>query len=70
MAKYQITIGYKAVIVVYATAENEADAKKLAIEKFAKKKDKMFSNGIELQDDNYKADGVLNMSDTWDMIES
>ena len=65
MTNYQITIGYKAVICVNIKASDEKEAKDIAINKFAKKKDKIFGNGIELQDDNFKADGILDMDNTW-----
>lgn len=69
MKNYQITIGYKAVITVNLKAENEADAKEKALEKFADAKDKIFKRGIELEDDNYKADGCLDMDATWNMYD-
>ena len=61
MKNYQVTIGYKAVIVVNVKADNESTAKSKAIQKLTDNKDKMFVKGIELQDDNYKADGVLGL---------
>ena len=69
MAEYQVTIGYKAVIVMTVQADSELDAREFAIDEFTKKKDKMYAGkGIELQDDNYKSDGVLNMDETWNML--
>lgn len=67
MKNYQITIGYKAVICVNIKADNEEEAKETAIEKFAAQKSKIFKNGIELQDDNFKADGILDMDATYNM---
>ena len=67
MKNYQITIGYKAVICVNVKACDEKEAKDIAVKKFAKKKDKMFDNGIELQDDSFKADGCIDMDATWNM---
>jgi len=69
MTNYQITIGYKAVICVHVKASDEKEAKDIAVKKFAKKKDKMFGNGIELQDDSFKADGCLDMDATWNMYD-
>lgn len=69
MKNYQITIGYKAVICVNVKASDEKEAKDIAVKKFAKKKDKMFGNGIELQDDNFKADGCIDMDATWNMYD-
>ena len=69
MTNYQITIGYKAVIYVNVKASNEEEAKELALQKFAKKKDKIHSNGIEICDDNYKADGIIDMDATWNMYD-
>lgn len=66
---YQITIGYRAVISVNVKAENEAEAKKLGIEKFKGVKDKIFKKDVELQDDNFKADGCIDMDATWYMYD-
>lgn len=70
MTNYQITIGYKAVINVSVKAENEKDAKEIAINLFKEQKDKMFRRGVELSDDNFKADGVLDMDATWNLVQS
>lgn len=69
MKNYQITIGYKAVICVDVKASNEKEAKEMAVEKFAKQKDKMFGKGVALQDDNFKADGCIDMDATWNMYD-
>jgi len=69
MRNYQITIGYKAVISVSVKANSEEEAKEKALEKFKKNKDKLFVNGIDLQDDNFKADGILDMDATWNMYD-
>lgn len=63
---YQITVGYKAIIVIDVKAVTEEDAKDQAIKILEANRDKMFKSGdINLQDDNYKADGILNMDETW-----
>lgn len=68
MTNYQITIGYKAVITVDVKAENEKDAKEIALADFSNAKDKMFKRqSVNLQDDNYKADGIIDMDATWNM---
>lgn len=69
MTNYQITIGYKAIITINVKAENEEDAKKKAIEQMRKSSAKMYSNSVQIQDDNYKADGILNMDETWNMYD-
>lgn len=69
MKNYQITIGYKAVICVNVKASDEKEAKDIAVKKFSKNKDKMFTRGIYLQDDNFKADGCLDMDATWNMYD-
>jgi hypothetical protein len=69
MKNYQITIGYKAVISVNVKASDEKEAKDIAVKKFAKQKDKLYGKGIEIQDDNFKADGILDMDATWNMYD-
>ena len=63
---YEITIGYKAVICVHVNAENEKEAKEIALKKF---KDGNKFNKCELQDDNYKVDGICDMDATWKMYD-
>lgn len=66
---FQVTIGYKSVICIDVKAETEDEAKKKAVAIFSKEKDRMFvKQNVNLQDDNYKADGVLNMDETWNML--
>ena len=66
---YQVTIGYKAIICVNVKAESEDAARKKGVEIFGNAKDKVYSKqGIELQDDNYKSYGILNMDETWNML--
>jgi len=70
MANYQVTIGYKAVININLKAKDEKEAKELAVELMGKQRDKMFNiSSFELQDDNFKADGILNMDETWNMVQ-
>ena len=69
MTNYQITICYKAIIAVNVKAISESEAKQLALEKFGNAKDKIFNRGVELQDDNYKADGILDMDATWNTYD-
>lgn len=66
---YQITIGYKAVITVDVKADNEEEAKEIALSKFHKQKNKIFSSSVHIQDDNYNAYGILDMDATWNMYD-
>lgn len=69
MTNYQVTIGYKAVITISIKAESEIEAKKQAIDKMIKQRDKMFlDKSVDLQDDTIKANGVLNLDETWNML--
>lgn len=66
---FQVTIGYKSIISIEVKAETEDEAKKKAVEIFNKEKDKMFvKRNVNLQDDEYKVGGVLNMDETWNML--
>lgn len=70
MKKYQVTIGYKAVITVDVYAENENDAKANALDLFREKEQKKWfkRNDVTLQDDTFGAYGVLDMDKTWNML--
>lgn len=69
--EYQVTIGYKAVICVTVKADSESDAREIAVATMANQRDKMFKKqGFELQDDSFDAHGVLNMDETWNMVQS
>jgi hypothetical protein len=66
---YQITIGYKAVICVDVVAENEKDAKEIALADFKHAMEKAFkTRNVHLQDEYYKADGILDMDATWNAL--
>jgi len=65
---YQITIGYKAIVCVHVKAETEKEVKEIALEKFKDKKDKIYKSEIELQDDNFKVDGILDIDASWNML--
>lgn len=69
MKNYQITIGYRAVIQIDVKAETEAEAKKKALDKFAKQRDKIGCKDVHLADDNYKADGIVDQDATWLMYD-
>lgn len=69
MKNYQITIGYRAIITVDVKASDEKEAKDIALKKFIKRKDKIYGSGIRIEDDNFKADGVLDMDATWNMYD-
>lgn len=69
MTNYEVTIGYRAVIIVSAKAENEEDAKEKAIETFEKARERLSdSKGIHIQTDRYAADGIVNLDETWNSI--
>jgi len=63
---YQLTIGYKAVICVNIKAENEEQAKKLALEEFEKYRH--FGSKCDIQDDLFNVYGVLDMDKTWNEL--
>ena len=69
MKNYEITIGYKAVISVSVKAADEKEAKDIAVKKFANKRGKLNGGGIQIQDDNFKADGIVDMDATWNMYD-
>lgn len=69
MTHYQVTIGYKAVIVINVKSDSESDAKEKALEIMRVQLNKMYKKSdIELQDDSFDANGILNMDETWNML--
>lgn len=71
MANYQVTVGYKAIISIDINAENEADAKEIALHEIGIINDRISKRkGVELQDSTYGADGIVNMDKTWNMVNS
>ncbi len=62
---YQVTIGYRAVITVPVKADSEEEAKEKGLAEFAKSR--TFGK-CNLEDDNYKVQGCLNMDETWNAI--
>lgn len=69
MTNYQVTICYKAIININVKADNEIEARQEAVEIMKVQRDKMFRRrGFDLQDDNFKADGVLDMDATWNQF--
>ena len=67
---FQVTIGYKAVINVDVKATTEEEAKKKALQVFKDKEHQKWFNrkDINLQDDTFGTQGVLNMDETWNML--
>ena len=63
---YQCTIGYKSVIVVSVKAEDEDQAKKLALEEFEKYRH--FGNKCQIHDDSFNVYGVLDLDKTWNCL--
>lgn len=70
MTNYEITIGYKAVITVDIKANSEEQAKELAINEFVKNRNKMIVGKVSLQEDNFKVHGILDMDETWGMLDN
>ncbi len=68
MTNFKITVGYRAVINFDIKAENEADAKKIALEKLHPIRDKFNTRFSSLQGDTYNAYGALDMDNTWNML--
>jgi putative cell wall-binding protein len=71
MTNYEITIGYKAVLVIKIKAIDEKQAKEKALEAMKKVQDKINSvKEVSISDDNYKVDGILDMDETWNMVQN
>jgi len=70
MTNFDITIGYKAVFSVSVKANTEEEAKQQAINEFVKNRNKMIVGKVTLQDDNFKVHGVLDMDETWNMLNN
>lgn len=69
--EYQITIGYKAVVCLTVFANDEIGAKETGLKHFIEQKNKMYNKSqLDLQDDSFKIDGILNMDETWNMVQS
>ena len=69
MTNFDITIGYKAVFSVSVKANTEEQAKQQAINEFVKNRNKMIVGKVTLQDDNFKVHGVLDVDETWNMLD-
>ena len=69
MTNFDITIGYKAVFSVSVKANTEEEAKQQAINEFVKNRNKMIVGKVTLQDDNFKVHGVLDVDETWNMLD-
>lgn len=63
---FQVTIGYKAVLTVNVKADTEEEAKTKSMKEFENYRH--FGKNINIEDDNYKTQGVLNMTETWNML--
>lgn len=68
MTNYEVTIGYKAVISINVKAESEEDAKVMAVDIMRQRRDKMPNYKCFIQDDNFEADGIINMDATWNQL--
>jgi hypothetical protein len=63
---FQVTVGYKACVCFSIKAETEEEARKKAIDIV---RDKGIYEG-DMQDEWFKVAGVLNMDDSWNMVQS
>ncbi len=71
MTNYQITVGFKACISIDVKADSEKEAKEVAMVKMGKAIDAIRKiKGVDVNDCNYKVDGVLDMDATWNMVQS
>ena len=68
MTNYQITIGYKAVICADVRAENEEQAKEIALKQLQNFRAGANKGKLNLQDDTYTVAGVLDMDASWGQI--
>lgn len=62
--EFQVTIGYKAVVCFNVKADDAEAAKKMILDKV---REKGIYDG-ELQDETYSAAGILNLDDSWNMV--
>jgi hypothetical protein len=69
MTNYEIIIGYKAVITISVKATDEKEAKDIALKQFTKQRGNLNNKNIQIQDDNYKVDGICDMDRTWNMYD-
>lgn len=67
---YSVTIGYRAVLEVSVNAESEEEAKEIALEHIELMRGRLGKGKITLNDDRYKVAGVLNMNDSWIMVQN
>ena len=68
---YSVTIGYKAVITISVTAENEEEAKRMALEEMESVRSKFSKNKyLSLETDSFGAYGITNMDKTWNQHET
>jgi hypothetical protein len=70
MTNYSVTIGYRAVIEVNVKTASEEDARVLALKELEKMRGRINSRNLNLNDDSYTTAGVLNMDESWNMVQS
>lgn len=68
MTNYDVTIGYKAVICASIKAENEEQAKELALKEVEKFRTISGKSKLSLQDDTFTVAGVLDMDQSWNLL--
>lgn len=65
---YCLTVGYKAVLSINVKADSIEEAKKLGLEEMKKVQKRISNNKTDLQDDNFKIDGVVDMDASWNIL--
>lgn len=68
MKNYELTIGYRAVICASVKAENEEQAKELALKEIGKFRNGANKGKLTLEDDTVSVGGVLDMDLTWNIL--
>lgn len=66
--EFQVTFGYRAVITVNVTVENEEQAKTIALAQFNDDFRLPGAKNIDIQDDEISVAGVVNMSESWNAV--
>jgi hypothetical protein len=66
MENYEVTIAYKAILTLNVKADSKEEAEKLAQERFKNREFK--DKRIEVVDDNFSIEGVLNLDKTWGQL--
>lgn len=71
MKNYSVTIGYKSVISINVKAKSEQEAKDKSLEIFNKERQKPYSNkNMNLEDDEIKVAGILNLDESFNLLNN